>query len=240
MNPAMFVVLWKGSSCWGEWDRAFYELQHPDDVQSMNLHVFFKPLENLKVETVKHLLLSAWFLLVLWQCWSARVGNSRRVRRSWDSPWCILSGWCQQATPKGRSSTSDVTHPCLMREWKRVSATDESQTSVHLLCLYFCVWKKKLSLFRRGDKTRVASISSISPPSGTRVLLCFYLWFLPCCVAVVHPQMNLAACSAAAWCIVTFSTEPILMRRHSFLCAAIACCCSCCSISFIICDSWGK
>lgn len=80
MNPAMFVVLWKGSSCWGEWDRAFCELQHPDNVQSMNLHVFFKPLKNLKVETVKHLLLSAWFLLVVTMlissCWEQSEGEA--------------------------------------------------------------------------------------------------------------------------------------------------------------------
>lgn len=143
----MFVVLWKGGSYWGEWDHAFYELQHPDNIKSVNLRVFwvfFKPLKNLKVETVKHLLLSAWFLLPLWQCWSSRVGNSQR---SWNSPWCILSGWCQQATPKGRSCTSDATFD----EGMKVCFCDRRVSNIcaSVMSLFLCVKEKALSLSPR-------------------------------------------------------------------------------------------
>lgn len=195
----------------------------------------------MKVEPFKHLMLPACFLLPLWQCWSSRVGNSQR---SWNAHETHPDASCQ-ADVSRRLQRADPTRQLRrVSVWWRNESVFLRQTSLKHLCIcyvfIFVCERKKLSVFHRGDKTRVASISSISPPSCTRVLLCFYLWFLPCCVAVVHPQMNLAACSAAAWCIVTFSNEPILMRRPGFLCAAIACCCSCCSMSFIICDSWGK
>ena len=108
------------------------------------------------------------------------------------------------------------------------------------VCVCVCVYGKKTNkkkLFTWGGKTRAALISHISPPSCslfTWVLVCLcFLLFQPKCVAIVHLQMNLAERLAAAWCIVTFSNEPIVNHRPGFLSAAPACCSS---ISFIICS----
>lgn len=213
----MFVVLRKGSSYWGEWNQAFYGLQHPADVKPF---MFLPPNQkNFRVERVKHFLMSSpcAMTMLIFFCWEHSEGEAL-MKHTLIRPVGVVS----TSLSKGRILHISC-YSSVFDEGMKAAFCDRqvSYICASVVFIFLCVRKK--NLFSWDDKTRVASISYISPPSCSSFTcgpLCFYLSFLPCCVAVVHLQMNLAYCLAAAWCIVTFSNEPILMYKPSFLCAA--------------------